>query len=317
MVSSMETDRKRMLGISSGGIPLKRRPDAFRRRQRKGILFVLPSVLLVVVFFLAPLGLMAWMSLNNWPLLGNIKFIGVSNYRALLNDHSFLSSLVFTLKYALIVTPLLLLVGFGLAALVTADRRGVRLFRAVYFMPLAIGYAAASYLWVWLLNPQVGIINRIIHDVCGVSKPIEWLATPGLSLFAVIVAVVWKTVGFSMLLLVGGLQGIPLDIIEAAEVDGAGRFRKFWFISLPLLRKTIALVLVFATVGAFLAFDQFYILTHGGPGISTMTVVYWIFNTSFYNFQLGFGSAASVVLLVILVLLAALEMRLLNDETRY
>jgi multiple sugar transport system permease protein len=274
-------------------------------------------MLLVALFFLMPLGLVVWMSLHNWPLLGAIRYTGAGNYRALFGDNTFFGSLLFTLKYAVIATPLLLLIGLGLALLVKTNRKGVGLFRAAYFTPLVIGFAAASYLWVWLLNPQVGIVDKILHDVVGVQKPVEWLATSGLALAAVVFVVVWKTVGFSMILLIGGLQGIPTEVNEAAAIDGAGPFRKFNSITLPLLRRTIALVLVLATVGSFLAFDQFYVLTRGGPGTSTMTVVYWIFNMSFFSFRLGYGAAASVMLLVLLLVLAAAEMRLLRDETRF
>ncbi len=274
-------------------------------------------MLLVTLFFLMPLGLVVWMSLHNWPLLGAIRFVGIGNYRALLRDGTFFQSLLFTVTYAVIVVPLLFLAGLGLALLIKTNRRGAGFFRAAYFAPLVIGFAAASYLWVWLLNPQVGIVDKILHDVLGVQKPIEWLATSGLGLASVVFVVVWKTVGFSMVLLLGGLQGIPLEINEAAAMDGAGPLRKFRSITLPLLRRTIALVIVLATVGAFLAFDQFYILTQGGPGNSTMTAVYWIFNMSFFSFRLGYGGAASVVLLIILLALAAAELRLLQDESRH
>lgn len=300
----------------SPGASLHKRRKAFKRRQNVGILYALPAVLLVIVFFLMPLGLMVWMSFHNWPLLGAIRFVNVGNYRALFADSTFFGSLLFTLKYAVIVTPLLLVIGFGLAILVKTNRKGVGLFRASYFMPLVIGFAAASYLWVWLLNPQVGIVDKIIHDLLGAQKPVEWLATAGLAVGAVVFVVIWKTVGFSMILLVGGLQGIPLEVNEAVAIDGAGILRKLKSITLPLLRRTFALVLVSATVGSFLAFDQFYVLTRGGPGSSTMTVVYWIFNMSFFSFRLGYGAAASVVLLILLLALAAVEMRLLRDDTK-
>ena len=303
-----------MAGVGARPQGTTRRLGALQRRNRQGFYYVLPAVILIALFFLVPLAFMFMMSLTDWPLLGAVRFVGVSNYVSLVKDRTFTGSLLFTLKYAVVVTPLLLVVGLGLALLVKTNRPGVKLFRAAYFMPLVIGLAAASYLWVWLLNPQVGFMDRVIHDALGVHRQIQWLAEPRLAFAAVVYVVVWKTVGFSMILLVGGLQGIPLEVNEAAAMDGAGRIRKFWRITLPLVRRTIALVLVFATVGSFLAFEQFYIMTKGGPGNATMTVVYWIFNTSFFGYRLGYGASASVILLVVLVALASIEMYLIREE---
>ena len=286
-----------------------------RRRTVTGVLLVSPALAMVTVFFLIPLALMIWMSLHKWPLLGHPSWAGLANYTAMFKDPTFLHALGFTAKYTVIITPVLLVVGFGLAVLVKEQRPGVGFFRTTFFMPYVIGFAAASYLWLWLLDPGVGLLDRALQDLGLVSKPILWMATPNRALFAVIMMVVWKVVGFTMLLLMSGLQGIPNEVQEAAKVDGAKRRQALFHVTLPLLRRNIALVTILAVAGSFLAFDQFYILTNGGPNNQTLTLVFWIYSSSFANFQLGYGAAMSVVLMLILMAITMVQLYLLRDET--
>ena len=286
-----------------------------RRRTVTGVLLVSPALVMVTLFFLIPLALMIWMSLHKWPLLGHPSWAGLANYTAMFKDPTFLHSLGFTVKYTVIITPVLLVVGFGLALLVRDPRPGVGFFRTTFFMPYVIGFAAASYLWLWLLDPGVGLLDRGLQDLGLASKPILWLATPNRALFAVILMIVWKVVGFTMLLLMSGLQGIPNEVHEAAKVDGAGRRQTLFHIVLPLLRRNIALVTILTVAGSFLAFDQFYILTNGGPNNQTLTLVFWIYSSSFANFQLGYGAAMSVVLMLVLMAITAVQLYLLRDTT--
>jgi len=202
-----------------------------------GLLLVAPPVLFVMVFFLAPLALMVFMSFNNWPLLGQHRWIGLDNYAKIVGDATFRSALLFTLKYTLVLTPVVFFVGLGLAFLVKNPRRGVGFFRTVYFVPVVLGFASAAYLAVFLFNPQVGTIGKVLTDLHITRSPPEWLSAPGIALVAVALMVTWKTVGFTMLLLMTGLQSIPQDITEAAQVDGSGRFNTLLHITLPLLAQ--------------------------------------------------------------------------------
>ena len=288
---------------------------ATRRRALAGMLFVLPCVLFVAVFFLTPLVMTAWMSLNNWPLLGAHHFIGLGNYQELLSDRAFWSALGFTFKYALLVTPLIFLVAFGLALIVERRVRGVGLLRTAYFLPVVVGLGTASVLWVWMLNGQVGVFNAIAQGLHLTTEAISYLDSPRSALLTTTMLIVWKTAGLSMLLLLIGLQAIPVDYYEAATIDGASYWQRLTRITLPLMRRTFALALVLSVTGSLLAFDQFYILTHGGPQCSTVTAVYWIYNTSFGSFRLGYGAALSLVLLVILVLVSVAQLYLLRDDT--
>ena len=182
-------------------------------------------------------------------------------------------------------------------------------------MPVVIGLGVSSLLWVWLLNDQVGIINKIMLDLGIVEKAQLFMARPDSAMAVIIISVIWKTVGFTMILLLAGLQAIPDELYESADVDGAGYFQKLRFITLPLMRRTIALALILSVIGSVLSFDQFYIMTGGGPRNSTISVVYWIFNNSFTYFKMGYGAAMSIVLLVVLVLLSAVQFYLLRDNT--
>jgi len=291
--------------------------DASSRRQTAGLFFVLPSVLFTLVFFIIPLIMTTIMSFYNWQMLKTKTFIGLANYIKLLHDQQFWKSLWFTTEYTLLVTPLIFILAFILALLVNQPLRGIGIFRTIYFLPVVIGLSTSSLLWVWLLNDRVGIFNAVLMSLGVISKPIIWLGEKNSALFAIIVSIVWKTVGFTMVLLLTGMQAIPADLYEAAMVDGAGFWARIWHIMFPLLRRTFALAVVISVIGSYLAFDQFYILTRGGPKNQTITVVFWIFNNAFTYLKLGYAAALSIVLLVILVVLSTLQMYVLRDDVSY
>ena len=288
-----------------------------QRRQQAGLFFVLPAVLFTLVFFIIPLIMTFWMSLNNWPLLGKHFFIGLDNYVKLASDSQFWGSLWFTTKYTALVTPFIFVFAFILALLVDQPLRGVGIFRTAYFLPVVIGLGTSSLLWVWLLNDRVGIINGVLMDLGWIKNPVIWLGDKDLAMFSIFFSVVWKTVGFTMFLLLAGMQAIPEELYQAAMVDGASFWDRLRYITMPLLRRTFALALVLSMIGSYLAFDQFFIMTRGGPSNQTITVVYWIFNNSFTYFRMGYGAALSIVLLVILVVLSILQLYLLRDDTGF
>lgn len=302
---------------AASAAPARKGSGLAHRRRITGFLFVLPSVLFMLIFFIFPLFMTVWMSLNNWPLLGKPKFIGLTNYANMLQDGQFWSSLIFTTEYTLLVTIPIFMLAFVLALLVNLPLRGVGIFRTGYFVPVVIGLGTSSLLWVWLLNDRVGVFNQILIDVGLTTKSVVWFAEKGTAMAAIIISVVWKTVGFTMILLLSGMQAIPDEIYQAAMVDGATYWGRLLHITLPLMRRTFALALVLSVIGSYLAFDQFYIMTRGGPQNQTITAVYWIFNNSFVSFKLGYGAALSLVLLVILTLISGAQLRILRDDTTY
>lgn len=287
-------------------------------RRYIGLFFVLPAVIFTGIFFILPLIMTIFMSLHEWPLLGDSRFIGFQNYVDLFTrDTQFWNSLWFTTRYTLLVTPAIFILAFILALLVNLPLKAVGVFRTIYFLPAVIGLGTSSLLWVWLLNDRVGVINAILRGLGLIERPIIWLADTNYVMGAIIISIVWKTVGFTMVLLLTGMQAIPAELYEAAKVDGANYWDRLRFIMLPLLRRTFALALILSVIGSYLAFDQFYIMTAGGPQNQTITVVYWIYKNSFTNFKLGYGASMSIVLLGILVVLSIVQLRLLRDDTSY
>lgn len=286
--------------------------NPLRRRQRAGYLFVAPALLLVVVLFVAPTLWTVVISFFDYSLLGDLTFRGIDNYIRAFSDPGLYRAIGFTTLYTAVVTVVLLVAGFGLAMLVTTRRPGVSFFRTVYVVPVVIGFATASYITLWILDGRIGIVNAALGDLGLIESPISWFSNFGLAFTVVIILVVWKTVGLTMLLLMSGMNAISEDIYEAAQLDGAGWWRRLGSITLPLLKPTIALVLILTVISSYLAFDQFFILTQGGPDSSTVTVVYLIYRAGFIDFDLGYAAALSVILMVILLLLTIVQFRILR-----
>ncbi len=273
-----------------------------------GLLYLAPALLFVLAFTVYPLIQMGWMSLHKWPLMEEETFIGLGNFEKAFNERQFWVSLWFTLTYTLLITPILMILGY-LLALLTARNTPLRKFtRAVVFVPVVIGLSISSLLWYWLFSYDFGLINRMLVDLGIVDQPIIWFgADADTSLWAVIVSVVWKVVGFGMLLFVAAIHAIPSEITEAALVDGASYWRRVWSIILPLTLKTVLLVTLVSAIGSLLAFDQFYIMTAGQPFNETATSVFHIYLNAFPFLKLGYGSALSLILAAVILCFTVLQ----------
>jgi multiple sugar transport system permease protein len=278
--------------------------------RRRGWLYVAPALLFVAVFVLVPFGQLVVMSLTDRSLLGGGKFIGLGNYVRIWNDAGFWRALLFTVKYTVVLTPILMILGFALA-LLTADNTPLkRLTRTIVFLPVVIGLSSSSLLWFWLFDEQVGLLNKLLVDLRLIAQPIVWFANADLAFWAVVISITWKVVGFGMVLFIAAIQSIDRDILEAAVVDGAGYWRRAFLIIAPLSRRIILLATLVSAIGSMLAFDQFYIMTSGGPRGHTFTAVYWIYQNSFVSFRLGYGAALSIVLTLIILAFSTLQIGL-------
>lgn len=267
---------------------------------------------LVMIFFILPVLFTFWMSLHKWPLLGAPKFIGLGNYIRMFSDSRFYSALGFTAYYTVIITIAIFALAFPLAMFVERQRRMVGVYRTAIFMPVVVGLASASLLWVWFANVDVGFLNPLLAWLGIIDLKFNFFASFDSAFIIICLMVVWKVAGFTMIILLTGLQAIPAELGEAARIDGANRWKRFIYVTLPLMRKTIALSLILSVTGSILAFDQFYIMTAGGPQNKMITVVYYIFNQSFVSFNLGYGAAMSLALLAILVLISIFQLWLLR-----
>jgi multiple sugar transport system permease protein len=293
------------------------RPLPWIRRQRLvGVLYAAPTAIMVAVFFVVPLLVVTKMSASDWPLLtGDRGFNFPRNYSVIASNPVLGPAISFTITYTVVVTVLLVGLGLGLALLVQPGGRWVGLLRIVFLLPLSVGLAAASLLFWGFYSPQVGPLNPMLQDLGLIDQPIQFLGTPTNALLSTVFLIVWKYVGLYMLILLVGLQAIPRELYEAASIDGASAWQTFRRLTLPLLRPSIALALILCVTGSLLAFDQFFLLTYGGPGSSTVTVVYAIYREAFLKQNLGAAAALSIVLLLALLLLNAAQFRGLRRGT--
>ncbi|GIF73402.1 carbohydrate ABC transporter permease [Asanoa siamensis] len=262
-----------------------------------GLAYVGPALLFVLVFTVYPLVRMAWMSLHNWSLITPPRWVGLDNYTRAFDDRQFWVSIRFTMEYTLVVTPLLIVGGYLLALLLARNTPVRRLTRTVVFTPVVIGLGVSSLLWYWLFSADFGLVNKVLLDLGVISDPVVWLGVDAdRSNLAIIASVVWKVIGFGMILFVGAIQAIPTDITEASLVDGANARQRVTRIILPLTLRTVLLVTLLSVIGSLLAFDQFYIMTAGQPQNETATSVFFVYLNSFPYLRLGYGAALSMLL---------------------
>lgn len=281
----------------------------------KGYAFVAPALVLMGVFFGYPLVRAFEMSFHHWPVLGQRRFIGLENYTNLLTDADFLSSLGFTVVYTLWATPAIFLASFALAILVNQGLAGTTFFRSVYFLPVVMSFVAASLIWLWIYHDLFGLLNYVLLQLGIIREPVIWMGEVRTSLPAIIAMIVWKTAGFSMMILLAGMQSIPDELYESAALDGASARQRVLHVMLPLLRPSFALALIISIAGSFLAFDHFLIMTRGGPSSATRTIMMYVYDTSFLYFRLGSGAAMAIVLMFVLIGLSVLQLRFLRSET--
>lgn len=292
-------------------------PIARRRRPRFGVvgwLYAAPTAAVVGLLFMLPIALAIWMSLNDWPLIGTPEFNFPENYAKIPSDDLFIQSITFTFLYALIITVTLMCLAMVLALLVQQPRRGVGLLRSAYFVPAVVGLTSSALLFYGMYSASIGPLNPALQAVGLIEEPIDWLGTPTTALLSTILMMTWRFAGFYMLILLTGLHAIPLQLYEAARIDGANDWQMFRRVTLPLLRPSLALCLVLIITGALLAFEQFYVLTRGGPDNSTLTMVMAMFRQAFSQFDLGRAAAMAIVVLLVLVAINSLQLSVVRRQ---
>ncbi len=279
-----------------------------KRLQLIPYLFILPNVVIFLVFVVVPALYGFALSFTRWDVISEPVFVGVGNYISIFTSSSFWETTQRTLVYVLTVVPLTYVVSLLLALLVDSNMRLRTLMRAFFYVPAMLSAVVIGVSWRWIFGDYFGIINYFIERYGG--TPINWLTTPGWAMLVVILASVWARAGYYMVMFLAGLQGIPEVYYEAAKIDGASRWQQFWRITLPLLKPTSLVVLVLCSIESFKVFDLIVTLTTGGPGRATTFLVQDIYRWAFQRGDLGYGSAMSVVLLLILGLLTVFQFRL-------
>jgi multiple sugar transport system permease protein len=283
---------------------------AKRRRRRKesawGYLFIGPQLFGMVAFVLGPMIFALVLSLTTWNGFGEHHFVGLQNFIGQFHNDTFLSALRNTAYYTILLVP-----GELACALVVAlalnNVRGKLVYRLFYFMPVVTSSVAVSVVWTWLLNGQFGPINGYLRQWFGLDPP-DWLINPHTVIPAIVVVSIWRGMGFTMVIFLAGLRGIPTTYLEAAQIDGANALQRFRHITLPMLSPTILFLSIVSFIGSFQVFDIVFVLSSGTPSDSSQTLVYLIYNLAFVKFQFGAASAVAVLLFGILLVLTLLQM---------
>lgn len=279
------------------------------------LLFLLPSLLGLIVFTLVPLMASLGLTLFDWDLLTPPKFVGLGNFQALLRDETFRDALLHTLTFIAGYIPLVLAAGLSVALLLDRRLRGIGLFRVLFFIPVVSAWVAVALMWSWLLNPQFGLINYFLRPV-GIHGP-AWLFDPNWAMPAIIISSVWKDTGFVAVMYLAGLQGIPEQYYEAASIDGASRWQSFRAITLPLLSPTTFFALIISLINSFQVFDQVWIMTNGGPAGATTVIVEQVVRNAFTYSKMGYASAISWVLFVIVFAVTVFQTRVQKRWVTY
>jgi len=283
-----------------------------RRRARTGALLVTPALALIVAFVLFPLGFAIYISLTNWPLIGSYHYIGFSNYRELFSDPEFRHAATFTLTYTAIVTLPIFFLGYALAVLLRANRFGSKVFRTLFFLPFVVGLTTESFMFAIELQPGAGWVDWVMSHLGLASSTQAWTVTHDRTLLTISLIVIWFASGLTMLILTGGMQGIPRELYEAADVDGASWLKKELRITIPLLRRSIALSLIISVIGSFLAFNQFFILAQNNASLET--VVEWVYQTAFTSYRLAYGTSMALLLVIVIGVVSMGQFLMLRGE---
>jgi ABC-type sugar transport system permease subunit len=288
------------------------------RRRRSGLtpyLFVLPGLLVYVVFQVVPLLGAFGLSLTSWSGVGPIRFDGVQNYVHAFHDSALGSAFEHTVIYATGTMVAKLGLGLGLALLANKGVRMLAAYRTILFIPALMSFVAVGILWSWIYSPSFGLINHALSAVGVNTYNLTWLGSSTQALPALMIVEVWKWTGYHMVIFLAGLQTIPRELTEAAVVDGAGRLRVFWNITLPLLKPIVVINFIIAIAGGLNVFDLVYVTTQGGPYGATQTVMTYVYQEAFSDYSFGYAAAIAVLLFVGVAAITIVSVRALRSTS--
>lgn len=286
--------------------------------------FLAPALALFLLTVVYPFLYALYMSVHDWPLLGRPSYVGLDNYRRMWMDPLFRKALATTARWVLGVVPATLALGLFLASLLDHPWLRARgLFRTIYYVPVVTNMVAAAFVWRWLFEPTLGVVNYGLR-AAGMTAP-QWLADPAWALPAMMVVGVWKQLGFAMVIFLAGLQTLPRHLLEAADVDGAGTWQRFWHVTVPLLNPTVVFVAVLLVINALRVFTIPYVmssgglthLTPGGPLDSTRVFVLHIYDLAFRRLELGYAAANAIFLMALMLVVTLVQLRLLQRPFEY
>ena len=269
-----------------------------RREMYTAWLFISPWVLGFLFFLALPIGLSIYYSFTSYNVFQPPRWIGLANFRALSTDPLFWKALYNTAYYTFMSEPLMMIISLGVALLLNSKLRGMRIFRTIFFLPSVLSGVGVALLWLWIFNPDYGLINLLLGYV-GIEGPL-WLYTPEWAKPAMVIMSLWG-LGGVMVINLAGLQSVPEQLYEAARIDGAGNWAQFRYVTLPMLSPTLFFNFITLTIGSFQVFTQAYIMTGGGPVHSTLFYVLYLFQTAFESLRMGYASAMAWILFFVIV----------------
>jgi multiple sugar transport system permease protein len=283
------------------------------RREWTAYLFNLPGLILFAIFTLYAVVVSLWLSFHHWDLIEPEKpFIGLQNYREVLQDGAFWDAVGHTVYFTVASVIPAMAIGLALALLLNTQMRALGLFRAAFYLPAITPLVIAAIIWKWVYNADYGLANYYLMRVGLIDQPVHWLADKHLAMPAVIVMGIWVSVGFNMIVYLAGLQAIPAEFYEAAQVDGANAWQRFRRITFPLVAPTTFFLLIVQSIWGMQAFDQIFVMTSGGPpgpGGATTTVVYYLWQQGFRFFRMGYAAALAYTMFVLLFVVSLIQFR--------
>lgn len=279
-----------------------------------GFSFLSPALILLLTFLIIPVGMVFYYAFTDYYLLtpDARQFVGLENFKRLIGDPIFIKSILNTVKFVVWIIPLQLGAALGMALLINKQRKGNIFFKVAFFAPVVMSLVVISILWLYLLNPNEGLINALLNKV-GISS-LPFLTSPKQAMYTIVFVSAWQGAGYQMLLLLGGMQNIPQDVYEAAGIDGFSKFQQFWYITLPLLKPTAIFVLLTTLISAFKLLVQPMVMTQGGPMNSTMTIVYYIYQTGFTDRLVGYSSSIALTFTVLIGLITLGQKKIMKED---
>lgn len=279
-----------------------------------GLAFLSPAMILLSIFLIIPVIMVFYYGFTDYYMLtpDARKFVGLANFLKLAQDPTFLKSILNTAKFVIWIIPVQLGLALGMALIVNKSRKGNMFYKVAFFAPVVMSLAVISILWLYLLNPNNGLLNAMLNKIGIASQP--FLTSPKQAMYAIIMVSAWQGAGYQMLLFLGGLQNIPRDVYEAAELDGFSKFQQFRYITMPLLKPTALFILLTTLISAFKLIVQPMVMTQGGPMNSTMTMVYYIYQKGFTDRMVGYSSSIALVFTTFIGMITLVQRRVLKED---
>ncbi|ACT01230.1 carbohydrate ABC transporter permease [Paenibacillus sp. JDR-2] len=286
-----------------------------KRENFWGYLFISPQIIGLLSFVLFPVAMSFYLMFTEWDFTNAPKWTGTDNFNVIFHEENFYYALRNTLYFVLGIVPVTTVISLIMALLTNRAIKGLSIYKAAFFLPMVTSSVAIVLVWYWVFAPDIGLLNNFL-DVIGITGP-NWLTEAFWARIAIVIMSTWQGMGYYYLIFLAGLKGIPEDYYEAAEIDGAGKLRKFFNITLPLLSPTTFFIIVTMLIGVFNLFQESFILTGGGPAFSTYTLVMYIYDLAFRYFRMGEAAVVSVVLFAIVLLVTFIQFRLSKRWVNY